>query len=104
MCVTNVVIAAQPFVRTEGLLLNESQRGLMDVASGNVPSWREAGLVKNQRTLGIGNNPVTIAHHDLAGGLADVDSMVAVGGMSQDSFVFLVEGVHGRPREGHSPL
>src|SRR5262245_3850060 len=102
MRVANVVIAAQPFVRTEGLLFNGSKRGLVDVASWNVPSWREAGLVQSQRPLSIGNNPVTILDHDPTGGLPDVDSMVAVGGVAQDSFVFLVEGFHGRPGEGHS--
>src|SRR4029450_6294350 len=99
MCVTDVVIAAQPFVRTEGLLFHGSQRRFVDVASWNVPPWREAGLVENQRSFGIGNNPVVIADHDPTRGLPDVDAMVTVRGLAQDSFVFLIEGVHGRPGE-----
>src|SRR5258705_4085116 len=82
MCVTDIVIAAQSFVRTEGLLFNRSQRGLVDVASWNVPPGREAGLVESQRPLGVGNNPVIIVDHEVTGGLANVDSMVAVGGMT----------------------
>jgi hypothetical protein len=37
--------------------------------------------------------------HEATGGLANVDTVVAVGGMAQDPFVFFVEGVHGRPSE-----
>src|SRR5262249_3617974 len=101
MCVTDVVMAAQPFVRTEGLLFNCSQGGLDDIGSRNVPTWREAGLVENQRPLGIGNDAITVADHEVTGGLADVDAMVTVCGMTHDSLVFFVESIHRGPGEGH---
>ena len=41
-----------------------------------------------------------MANDQATGGLADVDAMVAVGGMADDAFVFLVEGIHGWPRKG----
>src|SRR2546428_11290495 len=37
--------------------------------------------------------------HEATGCLADVDAVVAVGGMAQDPFVCFVEGLHGRPGE-----
>src|SRR5262245_22563499 len=104
MCVTDVVIATQPFVRTERLPFNGSKRGLVDVVSWNVPPWREARLVENQRPLGIGYNPVTIADYDPTGGLPDVDAMVTVRGVTHDSFVFFVKCVHGWPGKGHPSL
>src|SRR5262245_57981722 len=102
MCGTDVVIAAQPLVGTECLVVHRCQRGLVDVGSWNIPPWREAGLVKNQRPLGIGNSSVTMVDHEPTRGFANVDAMVAVGSMTQDAFVFLIEGVHGRPGEGHT--
>ena len=83
-CVTNGVIAAEPLVRAEGLEFHGSERGLIDVGAWNVPARREAGLVEDQRSLGIGDDPVTMADHEVTGGLADVDAVVAVGGMAHD--------------------
>src|SRR5262249_51351641 len=37
--------------------------------------------------------------HEPTGGLADVDTVIAVSGMAENPFVFFVKGVHGRPRE-----
>src|SRR5262249_55714786 len=98
-CVTDIVVAAQPFVRTEGLLFHGGQRGLIDVGAFNVPPRCEAGLVEDYRPLGIGDDAVTMADHEATGGLADIDAVVAIGGMAQDPFVFFVEGLHGRPGE-----
>src|SRR5215471_4237854 len=98
MCFTDVVIAAYPFVRTEGLVFHGGQRGLVDIDAWNVPPWREAGLVENQRSLGIGDDAITVTDHEVTGGLADVDAMVTVGGMTHDSFVFFVECVPLRAR------
>src|SRR5215475_14219408 len=104
MCVTDVVITAQPFVRTEGLMIHRGQRRLVDIGAWNVPAWREAGLVENQWSLGIGNDAITVTHYEVTGGLADVDAMVIVRGMTQDAFVFFVKCVHGWPCEGHQIL
>src|SRR5215471_8971835 len=40
-----------------------------------------------------------MAHHEMTGCLADVDPVVAVGGMAHDAFVFFVEPIHGGPGE-----
>ena len=40
-----------------------------------------------------------MANHEVTGGLANVDAVVGVSGMADDSFVFFVEGVHGPPGE-----
>ena len=37
-CVTDVVVAAQPFVRTKGLVFYRDQCGLIDVGAWNVPA------------------------------------------------------------------
>src|SRR5262249_6196889 len=104
MGVTNVVIAAHPFVRTEALVFHGSERRLINVGTRNVPARREAGLVESQRSLGIGNDAIAVTDHEVAGGLADVDAMVTIRGMTHDSFVFFVECVHGRPGKGHPSL
>jgi hypothetical protein len=97
MCVTDVVVAAQPFVRAEGLMFHRGQRGLVDVGTCNLPTRREAGLVEDYRPLGINDDAITMADHETTGGLTDVDAVITVGGMAQDPFVFFVESVHGRP-------
>src|SRR5262249_19771177 len=38
-------------------------------------------------------------NHEIARGLANVDAVIAVGGMADDSLVFFVECIHGRPGE-----
>ena len=65
-CVTDIVVAAQPFVWTEGLMLHERQRGLIDVGARNVPARRKAGLVQDDRPLGIANDAVMMANHEVA--------------------------------------
>src|SRR6266852_9453774 len=104
MCVTNVVVAAWPLVRAESLAFHGSERRLINVGTWNVPTRREAGLVKNYGPLSIGNDAVTMADHEMTGCLADVDAMVAVGGMAHDPFVFFVESLHGRPGECNPSL
>jgi hypothetical protein len=99
MCITDVVIAAQPFVRAEGLMFDRSERGLMNIGTWNVPARRKTGLIENYGLLGIGDDSVTMADHEPTGGLADVDAVIAVGGMAHDPFVFFVKGVHRRPGE-----
>src|SRR6516225_4251719 len=96
-CIADIVITAQAFIRTEGLMFHESQRGLIDVGARNVPPRRKAGLVESNRSLGIGDNAVLVANHKVARRLADVDAVIIVCGMAQDPFVFFVEGVHGTP-------
>jgi hypothetical protein len=58
-CVTDVVVAAEPFVRAEGLVFHGGQRGLIDIGPWNVPTRREAGLVENYRPLGLDDGTVT---------------------------------------------
>src|SRR6266852_6397369 len=99
MCITDVVVAAWPFVRAEGLAFHGSKCRLINVGTGNVPTRREAGLVENHGPFSIGNDVVTMADYEMAGCLADVDAVVAVGGMAHDAFVLFVEGLHGRPGE-----
>ena len=79
-------------------MFHGSEGGLIDVGAWNVPARREAGLVEDQRPLRIGDDAVTMADHEVTGGLANVDAVVAVGGMAHDPFVFFVESVHGRAR------
>src|SRR6266446_2142270 len=43
-CVTDVVVAAQPFVRAKGLMSDGRQCGLINVGACNVPARREAGF------------------------------------------------------------
>ena len=40
----------------------------------------------------------------LTGGLANVDPVVAVSGVTRDSLVFLVESIHGLPSESDASL
>src|SRR5258708_1905424 len=80
-------------------MVHWGQRGLIDVGTCNVPARREAGLVEDYRSLGIGDDAVTMADHEVTRGPADVDAVVAVGGMAQDPFVFFVKSLHGRPGE-----
>src|SRR5262245_10923882 len=101
MRIPDVVIAAQSFVWTESLVLHCGKCGLNDVGTWNVPARREAGLIKDERPFGIGNNAVTVADHEASGSLADVDAVVTIGRVAYDPFVFFVEGVHRWPRKCH---
>ena len=67
---------------------------------GHVPARREAGLVEHHRRCGLGDDPVAVPYHQVARGLPDVDAVVRVGGVTEDAFVLLVEGVHRPPGEG----
>src|SRR5262245_52433969 len=105
MCITDVVVAAQPFVRAEGLIVfHGSKRGLIDVSAWNVPTRSKAGFVKCYWPPGIDNGVVTMANHQVTGRLADVNAVIAVRGMAQNSFVFFIEGVHCRPSERNTRL
>ena len=84
-------------------MVHGRQCGLIDVGAWHVPARREAGLVEDDRPPGIGDDAVTMANHEVTGRLADVDAVIAVGGMAHDPFVFFVESVHGRPCERHPP-
>src|SRR5262249_12041488 len=83
-CVTDGVVAAEPFVWAEGLEFHGSEGGLIDVCTWNVPARRESGLVEDERPRGIGYDAVTLADHEVTGGLANVDAMVVVSGMAHD--------------------
>src|SRR5258708_25349110 len=104
MCVTNVVVAAQPLVRAESLAFHGSERRPINVGTWNVPARREARLVKNYGPFSIGNDTVTMADHEMTRCLADVDAVVAVGGMAHDPFVLFVECFHGGPGERNPSL
>src|ERR1700740_2634840 len=64
-CITDVVVAAHPFIRAEGLRVHEGQRGLINVTTRNVPARRKAGLVQDNRPLGIGDDAVMMANHEV---------------------------------------
>ena len=64
----------------------------------------ETGLVEDQRPLGIGDDPVALADYEVSRGLANVDAMVGIRGMAEDTLVFFVEGVHGPPGERNVSL
>src|SRR5262249_42804649 len=102
--VANRVIAAEPLVRAERLEFHRRESGRVNVVAWNVPARRKSGLVEDQRPLGIGDDPVALADYEVAGGLANVDAMVGIRGMAEDTFVFLVESVHGAPGERNVSL
>src|SRR5262249_18604133 len=84
---------------TEGLAFNGSESSLIHVGTRNVPARRETGLVEDHGPLRFGDDLVTMTDDEMTGGPADVDAMVAVGGMPSDPFILFVEGVHGGPCE-----
>jgi hypothetical protein len=49
----------------------------VNVCAQNVPTRSEAGLVEDYRSLGIDDDAVAMADYEAAGGLADVDAVVA---------------------------
>src|SRR5580698_1182198 len=52
----DVVVATDPFIRAEGLVLREREDGLVDVRARHVPARREAGLIEHERLRGIGDD------------------------------------------------
>src|SRR5262249_57088454 len=95
--VLSVVVTAQGFVRAERLAVGRGERGFIDVGARDVPAGREPGFIQGQRAAGVRDDLVAVAGDEVAGGLADVDAMVAVGGMADDPLGGLVESVHGPP-------
>ena len=102
--VANRLVAAKSRVRAECLEFHRREGGLIDVVAWNVPARREAGFVEGQWPLRIGDDPVALADHEIAGGLANVDAVVRVGRMAENSLVFFVKRVHGAPSERDAPL
>src|SRR5262249_16993580 len=94
----------EPFVWAEGLKLYWSEGGLVDIDAQDVPARREAGLEEGERPRGVGDSAVMMADHEVTRGLANVDAVVVVSGMACDSFVFLVESIHGLPGERYPSL
>jgi hypothetical protein len=66
--IANRVIAAESFVRAERLEFHSGEGGLIDVVAWNVPARRETGLVEYQRPLAVGDDPVAMMDHEIAGG------------------------------------
>jgi hypothetical protein len=67
MCVTNVIIAAQPLVGTPGRVFRPFDRWegrLVDLRSWNAAARREAGFAESGRPLGVGNDPITRTDRD----------------------------------------
>src|SRR5262245_3041486 len=69
--VTDVVVATQPVVPAERLVLHRGQRGLIHVGARNVPARRETGLVEDYGSLCISDDALTMAHYEATRGLAD---------------------------------
>src|SRR5262249_40164755 len=80
--IIDVVVAAQPFVRTESLMLHESQRRLIDISARNVPPRREAGLIQDYRSLTLGDNAVLVPNKEITRSRANVARVIAIGSMA----------------------
>jgi hypothetical protein len=100
----DVVVAGQALVRAEGLASGRGERGQVDVVAGDVPAGGEPGLVQRQRAPGVGYDLVLVPNGQVPAGLPDIYAVVRVGGMADDSLVFLVKGLHRPPRERHPAL
>src|SRR5215472_16036268 len=100
MCIADIVIATQSLIRAESLSLHEIERRLIYVSARHVPAWRKPRFVESHRMVGIGNDAIVMVNDEMSGRLADVDAVVVVCSMTHNSFVFLVECVHGGPGEG----
>jgi hypothetical protein len=50
------------------LEFHSGEGGLIDVVAWNVPARRETGLVEYQRPLAVGDDPVAMMDHEIAGG------------------------------------
>ena len=103
-CVTDVEIAAQPFVRAESLVFHGDQLRLVNVGASNVPARCKAGFVEDYGALSVGDNAVMMANHQPSRGLSDVDAVVTVSGMTHDPLIFFVKSLHRRPGERYSCL
>src|SRR5262245_19416029 len=64
MCVPNVVVAAQSFIRAEGLPLDRSECSLINVGAWNVPSRCEARLIENHGRCGVRDEAFAMADHE----------------------------------------
>jgi hypothetical protein len=95
-CVADVVVAADPFVGAKGLMFHEGKNGLIDVGTRNVPPRGKTGLVEGERLLAVRDDAVAISNHEMAGSLTNIDSVVTVGSMAQDTFFLFVQSVHTR--------
>jgi hypothetical protein len=84
VCATDVVVAAKSLVRAKGLMFHEGQHRLIDVGAQNVPAWRKTGLVQDYGPFRIGDDAVLMTNHEVARRLADIDSVVTIGGVTQD--------------------
>jgi hypothetical protein len=84
-------------------MFHEGKSGLIDVGTRNVPARSKTGLVEDQRPLTLRDDAVAITNQEMARSLADVNSMVTVGSMAQDAFLFFEEGVHGPPSKRDPP-
>ena len=67
-------------------MFHGGQRRLVNVCAKNVPTRSEAGLIEDYRSLGIGDHAVTIADHEAAEGLANVDPVIAVSSMAHSFY------------------
>jgi hypothetical protein len=81
-----------------------SEGGVIDIGSVDVPARRETGFIEDQWSRGLGNDAVLVADGEFTRALANVNAVVAVGGMAEDAFVFFVEGVHGAPGESYARI
>src|SRR6185437_1867323 len=103
MRIADVVVAAQPFIGTKGLMLNWRQRRVINVRACNIPARRETRFVQDQRPLRIGDGAITMTHNEPTRRLADIDAVITIGGMTHNPLVLFVESVHGGPRERDAP-
>jgi hypothetical protein len=87
--ITDGVIAAEAFIWAEGLEFHGSERGLINVGARHVPARREAGFVEDERPPSVGNDAVIMGDHEVTRGLANVDAVVAVGGMARAELLLM---------------
>jgi hypothetical protein len=44
-------------------MFHEGRRRLIDIGACNIPAWREAGLVKDYRLLGVSDEAILMTDH-----------------------------------------